>query len=433
MKIFLDTIGCRLNQAEIERYAVQFTMMGHELVPDAASADLVVVNTCSVTAAAASDSRGKVRSAAKNGARVVVTGCWSTMEPEIAAAMKGVTAVIPNGEKDTLPASVLGIDSEIFDQEPLKRVILPGIHARTRAFIKIQDGCDNHCTFCVTHLVRGSSRSVSKERVLKDAEAAARAGGNEIVLTGVNLGAWGLDMEPAEELADLIEFLLRETDIPRIRLSSLESWNLSDRFVRLWENPRMCPHFHLPLQSGSGSVLRRMARRTTPAEFRRLTEAAIAVNPDFGITTDVIAGFPGESGSEFAETLDFIEGIRFSGGHVFPYSIRPGTAAARMKDQVPESVKKERAKQLRDLFERKKERFESSFIGSEQKVLWESSRRLTDGTWESHGLAGNYMTVKCSFPEPVRNRIDTVRLISRTDGVLIGSADGGSGQEVTNG
>lgn len=429
MKIFLDTIGCRLNQAEIERYAVQFTMMGHELVPDAESADLVVVNTCSVTAAAASDSRGKIRSAAKNGAQVIVTGCWSTMEPEIAAAMEGVRMVVPNGEKDILPASVLKVDPEVFDQEPLKRVILPGIHARTRAFIKIQDGCDNHCTFCVTHLVRGKSRSVSKERVLQDVMAAVRAGGNEIVLTGVNLGAWGLDLEPAEELADLIGFLLRETDIPRIRLSSLESWNLSDRFVRLWEDRRMCPHFHLPLQSGSESVLRRMARRTTPAEFRRLTEAAISVNPDFGITTDVIAGFPGESDSEFAETVDFIEGIRFSGGHVFPYSIRPGTAGARMKDQVPEPVKKARAKQLRDLFEQKKASFENSFVGSEQRVLWESSLPLPDGRWESHGLAGNYMTVKCQFSEPVRNRIDTVRLTDRKDGVLIGSVIGGSGQE----
>ena len=429
MKIFLDTIGCRLNQAEIERYAVQFTMMGHELVPDAESADLVVVNTCSVTAAAASDSRGKIRSAAKNGAQVVVTGCWSTMEPEIAAAMKGVRMVIPNGEKDVLPSSVLKIDPEIFDQEPLKRVILPGIHARTRAFIKIQDGCDNYCTFCVTHLVRGKSKSVSKERVLRDVLAAVRAGGNEIVLTGVNLGAWGLDLDPAEELADLIGFLLRETDIPRIRLSSLESWNLSDRFVRLWENRRMCPHFHLPLQSGSDSDLRRMARRTTPEAFRRLTEAAIAVNPDFGITTDVIAGFPGESDSEFAETIDFIEQIRFSGGHVFPYSIRPGTAAARMKDQVPESVKKSRAKRLRDLFEQKKESFENSFIGKEQQVLWESSLQLPDGSRESHGLTGNYMTVKCQFPEVVRNRIDTVRLVCRKDGVLIGSVPDGSGQE----
>ena len=413
-------IGCRLNQAEIERYAAQFAALGHELVPDAESADLTVINTCSVTAAAASDSRGKIRSAAAAGSKVVVTGCWSTMEPEIAAAMEGVSRVIPNAEKDRLSEIVLGVEKEAFDEEPLKRVVLPGIHARTRAFIKIQDGCDNHCTFCVTHLVRGRSRSVSKERVLRDVQAAMRSGGNEIVLTGVNLGAWGLDMDPAEELADLIEFLLKETDIPRIRLSSLESWNLSDRFLRLWEDRRMCPHFHLPLQSGSDPVLKRMARRTTLKEFRSLVETALSINPDFAITTDVIAGFPGETDDEFAETLAFIESLPFAGGHVFPYSPRPGTAAARMKDQVPKSVQKERAKELRDLFEVKKEHFEESFIGSSQQVLWESARAVGADLWESHGLSGNYLTVKCLFQAPVRNRIDTVRLTARQDGVLVG-------------
>ena len=430
MKIFFDTVGCRLNQAEIERYAAQFSALGHEITADAAEADLAVVNTCSVTAAAASDSRGKVRSAAKAGAQVVVTGCWSTMEPEIAAAMEGVRQVVPNAEKDDLTAAILHVGKEIFDEEPLRRVVLPGIHARTRAFIKVQDGCDNHCTFCVTHLVRGKSRSVSKERILREAEAAFRSGGKEIVLTGVNLGAWGLDLDPAEELADLVSFLLQETDIPRIRVSSLESWNVSDRFLNLWTDPRMCAHFHLPLQSGSDSVLRRMARRTTPAEFRRLVTAALEINPDFAFTTDVIAGFPGETDSEFAETLEFIEGIPFAGGHVFPYSPRPGTPGARMKDQIPKAVQKERAKQLRDLFDRKAEQFEASFIGSEQEVLWESSRPAEGGMWESHGLTGNYLTVKCFFPEPVRNRIDKVRLTGRENGVLTGVKLPLPGQEV---
>ena len=417
MKIFLDTVGCRLNQAEIEKYAAQFIAMGHELAEDAASADLVVVNTCSVTAAAASDSRGKIRSAAKQGAKVAVTGCWSTMEPESASAMEGVSHVIPNAEKDSLPAAIFGQKTEDFDKEPLKRIILPGIHARTRAFIKIQDGCDNFCTFCVTHLVRGKSRSFSKEQVLQDVQAAVNAGGKEIVLTGVNLGAWGLDL--GEELADLVEFLLRESGIPRIRLSSLESWNLTDRFLRLWEDPRMCPHFHLPLQSGSDTVLKRMARRTTLAEYKRLTEAARSVNPDFAITTDAIAGFPGETDKEHSRTLDFIRGIPFAGGHVFPYSPRPGTAAARMKDQVPKAIQKERAKQLRDLFDEKAQQFRESFIGTEQQVLWESARQL-EGSWESHGLTGNYLTVKCRFSDPIRNRIDTVRLNAQEDGIMTG-------------
>lgn len=433
MKVFFDTIGCRLNQAEIERYAAQFAALGHEIVPDAESADIAVVNTCSVTAAAASDSRGKVRSAAKGGAQVVVTGCWSSMEPEIAAAMEGVSHVIPNAEKDDLTAAVLGLEKADFDTEPLKRVVLPGVHARTRAFIKIQDGCDNHCTFCVTHLVRGKARSVEKERVLHDVRSAISAGGKEIVLTGVNLGAWGLDLTPGAELADLIEFLLKETDIPRIRLSSLESWNLSDRFLHLWEDPRMCPHFHLPLQSGSDSVLKRMARRTTLAEFRRLVDVAMSVNPAFAITTDVIAGFPGETEEEFAQTMAFAASIPFAGGHIFPYSPRPGTPAARMKDQVPKAVQKDRAKQLRDLFETKTEQFEKSFIGSIRPVLWESAQKLPDGQWEVHGLSDNYLTVKTVFPEPVRNRIDAVRITDRQDGKLIGEVIPGSREEGDDG
>ena len=433
MRVFFDTIGCRLNQAEIERYAAQFAALGHEIVPDAENADMAVVNTCSVTAAAASDSRGKVRSAAKGGAQVVVTGCWSTMEPEIAAAMEGVSHVIPNAEKDGLTASVLGLEKPDFDTEPLKRVVLPGVHARTRAFIKIQDGCDNHCTFCVTHLVRGKARSVDLERVLHDVRSAISSGGKEIVLTGVNLGAWGLDLAPQAELADLIEFLLKETDIPRIRLSSLESWNLSDRFLRLWEDPRMCPHFHLPLQSGSDSVLKRMARRTTLAEFRRLVETALSVNPAFAITTDVIAGFPGETDEEFAETLSFAASIPFAGGHIFPYSPRPGTAAARMSAQVPKAVQKARAKQLRDLFEEKTVRFEKSFIGSVRQVLWESAQQLPDGQWEVHGLSDNYLTVKTVFPSPVRNRIDAVRITERRDGKLIGEVVPDSRKEGDNG
>ena len=420
MKVYFDTVGCRLNQAEIERYAAQFAALGHELVPDAASADMVIVNTCSVTAAAASDSRGKIRSAAKEGAQVVVTGCWSSMEPEIAAAMEGVSHVIPNGEKDDLTAAVLGVGKELFDKEPLMRVVLPGIHARTRAFIKVQDGCDNHCTFCGTHIVRGKSRSVAKSRILQDVQAAVNAGGKEIVLAGVNLGAWGLDLEPAEELADLVEFLLRESDIPRIRLSSLESWNLSDRFLRLWEDRRMCPHFHLPLQSGSASVLKRMARRTTLDEFRRLVMTSLSINPAFAITTDVIAGFPGETDGEFQETMDFVRSLPFAGGHIFPYSPRPGTAAARMRDQLPKALQRERAKALRDLFAVKSAEFENKYIGTTRQVLWESTERLGDDLWETHGLTDNYLTVKCSFPEPVRNRIDTVRLISAQDGVMTG-------------
>jgi threonylcarbamoyladenosine tRNA methylthiotransferase MtaB len=188
----------------------------------------------------------------------------------------------------------------------------------------------------------------------------------------------------------------------------------------------MCPHLHLPLQSGSDSVLKRMARRTTLKAFRHLVETARSVNPDFAVTTDVIAGFPGETDEEFRETMAFVKEMPFAGGHVFPYSPRPGTAAARMKEQIAKAVQKERAKQLRDLFDIKSESFARSFIGSEQKVLWESSQSIPEVGWETRGLTGNYLTVRAVFPGPVRNRIDRVCLTDWRDGELTGEIISGS-------
>ena len=416
MKVFFDTIGCRLNQAEIERYAAQLHAAGNEIVGTANEAELVIVNTCAVTAAAAADSRSKIRKAGANGAAVAVTGCWSTMEPSKAAALPNVRFVIPNAEKDRLPGVIF--PDEPFDVEPIKREILPGIHARTRAFIKVQDGCDNHCTFCVTHLLRGKARSVPESRVLSDVENVIRSEGKEIVLTGVNLGAWGLDLQPKQQLTNLIWTLLDQTTIPRIRLSSLESWNLSEEFVNLWNNPRLCPHFHIPLQSGSISVLKRMARRTTPEEFIHLVTMARAIRPDFAITTDVIVGFPGETEEEFKETLAFIQKTGFAGGHVFTFSPRPGTAAAKMEGQLPKSILRERSKILRCEFDRQKISFQKSFIGKERQILWESSNPLPDGQWETYGLSDNYLTVKTIFPHRVHNEITTVLVTNLTDDLL---------------
>lgn len=422
MKVFFDTVGCRLNQAEIERFASQFRSQGYEIAACHEEADVVVINTCAVTAAAAADSRGKIRNAGKDGkANVIVTGCWSDMEPETAARFPGVSRVVPNRMKDALPAIVLGVNPELFDVEPIKREPLPGVHARTRAFLKVQDGCDNHCTFCITRLARGDARSVSPEAVLRQIRAVELADGKEIVMTGVNLGAWGLDFDPPRHLGNLLETILKESNLPRIRLSSLESWNIPESFLDLWADPRLCPHFHLPLQSGSESVLKRMARRTTLSEFRDLVSRARMVRPDFAVTTDVIVGFPGETDAEFKETADFVSEVGFAGGHVFPYSARPGTPAAKMNETVHGSVIKARGKILRDLFRQQKELFYCSFVGRELEVLWENGRMLPDGTLELHGLTGNYLTVRTGSVSRLQNKI-TRTLIEGFDGnVLTGS------------
>ena len=262
MRIFLDTLGCRLNQSEIEAFANQFRAAGHILVGQPGEADLVVVNTCAVTAEAVSDSRQKIRQAERAGAgKIAVTGCWATLDQAGAAALAGVNTIIPNREKDFLVADLLELPREQFDVEPVAREPLPGIHLRTRAFIKVQDGCDNHCTFCITRLARGPSRSRSIKDVVVDIQAALRGGTQEVVLTGVQMGAWGKDFLPQQHLADLIRAILADTDVRRLRLSSLEPWDLDESFFLLWQDSRLCPHLHLPLQSGSRTILTRMARR----------------------------------------------------------------------------------------------------------------------------------------------------------------------------
>ncbi|KAA0276840.1 MAG: MiaB/RimO family radical SAM methylthiotransferase, partial [Chloroflexi bacterium] len=294
MKIFLDTIGCRLNQAEIETMSRQFRAAGHEIVASADRADMAVVNTCAVTTQAVSDSRGKVRAIARAGvSEIAATGCWTTLQPKEAASLPNVRHIISNEKKDLLVSEILGLPKESFDHEPIDRVPIPGLHRRTRAFIKVQDGCDNQCTFCITTLARGEGRSRHIGDVIRDVNSALAGGSKEIVLTGVHLGSWGNDF--GFHLRDLVKALLRDTDVRRLRLSSLEPWDLDAGFFSLWEDSRLMPHLHLPLQSGSDSTLKRMARKTTTDSFRELVHAARAVIRDVAITTDLIAGFPGET------------------------------------------------------------------------------------------------------------------------------------------
>ncbi len=419
MKIHLDTIGCRLNQAEIEQMARQFRAEGHTLAAESAGADLVVVNTCAVTTEAAADSRQKIRQAARAGVgEVVVTGCWSSLQPVQAAELPRVSRVIPNGQKDHLVSTILGLTPDTFDLEPLARQTLPGLRQRTRAFIKVQDGCDNTCTFCITTVARGQGRSRSIPAVLADIRAALSGGTQEVVLTGVHLGSWGHDLK--DDLPSLIRAILAETDTPRLRLSSLEPWDLDADFFSLWDNARLLPHLHLPLQSGSESVLKRMMRKTTPRSFRELIRAARAAIPQVAITTDVIAGFPGETETEFRETLDFVREMEFAGGHVFTYSSRPGTPAARMKNHLPGDVKKSRSAGLRALFGELGETYRQQFIGQTLPVLWESTSELDEWGWQMEGLTGNYIRVSARAPSPRWNVVDRARISALTPDGLRG-------------
>ena len=425
MRIYLDSIGCRLNQSEIENYARQFRLAGHSLVPSAAEADISVINTCTVTNAADSDSRGKIRQAIRAGSnQVVVTGCWSTLNPEQATQIPGVTQVVQNAEKSWLVPEILDIPSETFELEPVARELIPGARLRTRSFIKVQDGCDNHCTFCITTIARGAGNSRDSNEILSDITHSLNDGENmaakEIVLTGVHLGSWGKDMPGNKHLADLIKLILDETDVPRLRVSSLEPWDLDSKFFKLWDDPRLCRHLHLPLQSGSKAVLRRMARNTTPQKFSRLVSAAREACPDIAITTDLITGFPGENDQEFNETLEFVSRMSFSGGHVFTYSARPGTAAEKMRNQVDFPIRKERNARLRELLADSAQKYQDPFMDQTLPVLWESVTKMESDTWHLHGLTDNYLRVNAHADQNLWNQITPVRLSARDEKGFVG-------------
>jgi threonylcarbamoyladenosine tRNA methylthiotransferase MtaB len=421
MKVFFDTIGCRLNQAEIEIMAAQFRSQGHAIVDDAGLADLVIVNTCAVTSAAASDSRQKIRLAARKGAqKIYTTGCWATLEPEKAINLPGVHTVVLNEDKFRLVSDYLNLEPFVFDLEPLARTAIPGSLSRTRAFIKVQDGCDNFCTFCVTRLARGKSNSRSLNQILTDIKSAVDSGVKEIVLTGVHLGAWGKDFTPKNNLHYLIEKILEKTDIPRLRLSSLEPWDLDEKFFTLWRDKRLCQHFHLPLQSGAADVLKRMARKTTPESFLEIVENVRAVVPEAAITTDMIVGFPGETEILFQETMEFIKRIEFAGGHVFPFSARPGTPAAKYDQQVPKAIRQERSKMMRESFSQMEDNYRKKFVGGCLAVLWEGGEPLADGSWLNKGLSENYLRIAIKTNKSLANTISKVKISSFSENGMAG-------------
>lgn len=410
MKIYLDTIGCRLNQAEIEQYARQFRAAGHTLVAEPCHADMAVVNTCAVTTAAEADSRQKIRHIIRYGVeQIVATGCWATLQSGGDFLSNNVTHLIPNDKKDQLANLVLGISSQAVPLEPIERKPVPGVRQRTRFFVKVQDGCNNRCTFCVTTIARGPGRSRSIRDILVELQAAESA--KEIVLTGVHLGSWGKDFSQSLHLSDLIQAILRETDFPRIRLSSLEPWDLSPEFFQLWENPRLCRHLHLPLQSGCEATLRRMARRIKPKSFAGIVEAARQVIPEIAVTTDLITGFPGETDEEFEESLEFVRRMGFAGGHTFTYSARTGTAAAHMPDQIESGLRKERAARVREIFSEASAAYRNRFIGRVLPVLWESASKLNQKQWTLSGLTDNYLRVHTNSDHSLCNQITPVSLI----------------------
>ena len=418
MDVCLRSLGCRVNQAEVEALGFQLAKAGHTIVDDVAEADLCILNTCAVTAQAERKTRRRVGSLARSNpsAAVAVIGCYATLAPEACAALPGVAYVASNGDKERLVATLTGAPQSPSPSSPrIGAAGMPG-YLRTRAFVKVQDGCDNRCTYCITRLLRGPARSRPLAGAVSDVHRLAAAGFQEVVLTGVNLGSYGRDLRLPDGLRTLVQTVLAHTDVSRLRLSSLEPWDLDEGFFDLWEDPRLCRQIHLPLQAGCDDTLRRMGRPTTCAAFARLVGSARARIPDLAVTTDVIAGFPGETERAFHTSFEFVASMGFARSHVFPYSPRPGTAAASLPDQLPRDARQARARALRDLGAEQLTRFCQQFVGREMPVLWERRRR--DGLWS--GLTDNYLRVVAHAECNLHNRLAPVRLVAARDGCLVG-------------
>jgi threonylcarbamoyladenosine tRNA methylthiotransferase MtaB len=412
MRVYLETLGCRLNFAESASLGRQLARAGHALAPSPDQADLCVLNSCAVTGEAARKTRQLARQMARANpaARLLVTGCYATLEGETAAGLPNVVLVVGNERKDDLMEVIAGLEEPPQPELHVER--LPGASSRTRAFVKVQDGCRNRCTFCIVTIARGDERSRPIAEVVDEINALHSEGYREAVLTGVHLGAYGRDLGAG--LRSLVLALLADTAMPRLRLSSLEPFDLAPEFFDLWaaSGGRLMPHLHLPAQSGSEAVLRHMARRNSVADFEALAAAARARIPGLTMTTDLIAGFPRETEDDFQETVDFARRVRFAHLHVFAYSARAGTAAARFDRQVPASERRRRSRVLVDLDAEMGRAVRSSFVGTERSVLWEHPIAADADTTAWLGLTDNYLRVVTGAPAALdlHNQIRAVRL-----------------------
>jgi len=439
VRIHLSALGCRLNEAELEQWATAFKSAGDQITTESDNADVLVMNTCAVTKEAVRKSRQKLQRLQRENpsAKLVVSGCYSELAPAADMAELGVDLIVPNTQKDKLVSLTR---TAFADPGMPQAATIPAATAlfnrnRHRAFIKIQDGCRYRCTFCIVTVARGAERSRSITEIIEEVQRLQSENVKEIVLTGVHVGGYGSDLKT--DLASLVKALLAETDIPRIRFASVEPWDLSEGFLDLFENKRVLPHMHLPLQSGCNTVLRRMARRCKTEDFNSLTESLRNVVSEFNVTTDIIAGFPGETEQEWKDSLAFIATQKFGHIHAFTYSEREGTKAASLPNSVPMPIRQERSRQLHALAERLKQTQLENSIGKTADVLWERGRKTESSNgssiWRYMGYTPNYQRVVTFSNHDLANQILSTDLTSIEDGKLVGKiASAGASSRQTN-
>ena len=432
-KYRITTLGCKVNQAESDAIANELESCGWLPAGDKEPTELFIVNTCTVTQKASMQSRQAVRQAirAHSNARIVVTGCYAQTEPETIRKIKGIHYIIGNTDKHRI-GRVIAADqgkangqtvtvcNDIRKIQPLKPIFTGVAGSRSRPFLKIQDGCNSFCSYCIVPYARGPSRSLAAENVLQAITTLANAGYREIVLSGVHLGHYGRDLNPAISLSGLLRRIERLSVSVRVRLSSIEPLELNDDLICcVAGSSRFCDHFHIPLQSGDDLILEKMRRPYRAVDFKNLVTKIRCCMPDSAIGVDTLIGFPAETDQAFMHTYELIRDLPITYLHVFPFSARPGTSAARCSDPVAPMVIKKRCAQLRDLGKSKRLSFYKQFIGKQLEVLVETTRHTPSGLLK--GLSSNYIPVLIDANDEHKNQLRPVRAEKLAGNALIGT------------
>ncbi len=431
----MQNFGCRATQADGAAIERQLCDRGLERAVDATTAEVVVLNTCTVTAAADQDARSAIRRIHRENprARILVTGCYAQRAPEELSAIPGVSLVVGNSHKHQLadylphapgfvPLTHIGVTApkvvvgDIFAHTELMAApVFDGSAEKTRPNLKVQDGCNNRCSFCIIPHVRGKSRSLKLEEIVREVDDLIASGYREIVLSGINLGRWGRELTPRTSFAAMLRAILKRTTIEKIRISSVEPMDWTAEVIELVaSSPRICKHAHVPMQSGSDKILRKMHRKYRPWHYADRIERIRQSMPDAAIGADVMVGFPSETDDDFEQTRALIDQLPFTYLHVFTYSSRPGTPSAAMPDQVPVQVARERNRVLRELAAKKRHAFMESFVGREVEAI-----TLThfDGEY-TEALTDNYLKLKVRGEHPANQRINAVISVVQQDSLL---------------
>ncbi|MDF2839254.1 MAG: mtaB [Clostridia bacterium] len=431
-KVAFYTLGCKVNQYETEAMIESFEGAGYKTVEYEEGADVYIINTCTVTNMGDRKSRQIIRRALDSNpeAFIAVVGCYSQISPDKVIEIPGVKLVVGTNERARIVELVeysqdkeekVNMVSDIMEVNEFEEMSIKNYKSRTRAFLKIQEGCDQYCSYCIIPYARGHIRSRKPESILDEVRHLALNGIMEIVLTGIHVASYGRDLGDTS-LIDIIEQVHQVEGITRIRMSSVEPKTLNDEFIdRLSKLPKICRHFHLSLQSGCDATLKRMNRKYTTEEYINVVKKLRVVFPDVAITTDLIVGFPGETEEEFESTVDFIKKVNFSGIHVFKFSPREGTPAAKYKNQVSPQIKEQRSSVITEIALEMETAFKNKFIDKKMEVLFEYKLQNQDNAYEGH--TDNYLKVIAVSDESLRGKLIPVKIISLKEDFLLGALD----------